>query len=65
MKSKAAMLWSNDDTEWTVEETWFFRLSQYQDRLLQLYRDNPDFIRPESRRNEVMRFVEGGLSASG
>ncbi|HEU0311493.1 MAG TPA: methionine--tRNA ligase [Sphingomicrobium sp.] len=47
--------------EWTVEETWFFRLSNYQDKLLQLYRDNPDFIRPESRRNEVVRFVEGGL----
>ncbi|QPD00028.1 methionine--tRNA ligase [Qipengyuania soli] len=47
--------------EWTAEETWFFRLSAYQDRLLALYRDNPDFIRPESRRNEVLRFVEGGL----
>jgi methionyl-tRNA synthetase len=47
--------------DWTVEETWFFRLSNYQDRLLELYRDNPDFIRPESRRNEVVRFVEGGL----
>ena len=47
--------------EWTKEETWFFRLSNYQDRLLQLYSDNPDFIRPESRRNEVIRFVEGGL----
>ena len=47
--------------EWTAEETWFFRLSSYQDRLLKLYLDRPDFIRPESRRNEVMRFVEGGL----
>ena len=47
--------------EWTAEETWFFRLSGYQDRLLAHYRDNPDFIRPESRRNEVLRFVEGGL----
>ncbi len=47
--------------EWTVEETWFFRLSNYQDRLLAHFRDNPDFIRPESRRNEVLRFVEGGL----
>jgi methionyl-tRNA synthetase len=47
--------------EWTAEETWFFRLSRYQEPLLALYRDNPDFIRPESRRNEVMRFVEGGL----
>ncbi|KPL67593.1 methionine--tRNA ligase [Erythrobacter sp. SG61-1L] len=47
--------------EWTVEESWFFRLSKYQEPLLQLYRDNPEFIQPESRRNEVMRFVEGGL----
>jgi len=47
--------------EWTVEESWFFRLSAYQDRLLALYRDNPGFIEPDSRRNEVMRFVEGGL----
>ncbi len=47
--------------EWTTEETWFFRLSKYQEPLLALYRDNPDFIRPESRRNEVLRFVEGGL----
>jgi methionyl-tRNA synthetase len=46
--------------EWTVEESWFFRLSQYQDKLLELY-TTTDFIRPESRRNEVMRFVEGGL----
>jgi methionyl-tRNA synthetase len=47
--------------DWTVEETWFFRLSKYQDRLLALYRDHPDFILPDSRRNEVLRFVEGGL----
>ena len=48
--------------EWTAEESWFFRLSKYQQPLLDLYAANPDFIRPESRRNEVMRFVEGGLS---
>jgi methionyl-tRNA synthetase len=47
--------------EWTAEETWFFRLSKYQKPLLDLYAAQPDFIRPESRRNEVMRFVEGGL----
>jgi methionyl-tRNA synthetase len=47
--------------EWTVEESWFFKLSKYQEPLLALYRDNPDFIRPESRKNEVLRFVEGGL----
>jgi methionyl-tRNA synthetase len=47
--------------EWTVEESWFFRLSKYQQPLLDLYAANPNFIRPESRRNEVVRFVEGGL----
>jgi methionyl-tRNA synthetase len=48
--------------EWTIEESWFFKLSQYQQPLLDLYNNQPDFIRPESRRNEIMRFVEGGLS---
>ncbi|MBY0519918.1 MAG: methionine--tRNA ligase [Sphingomonas sp.] len=48
--------------EWTAEETWFFRLSKYQQPLLDHYAANPDFIRPESRRNEILRFVEGGLS---
>ena len=48
--------------EWTAEESWFFRLSQYQQPLLDVFAANPDFIRPESRRNEVIRFVEGGLS---
>ena len=48
--------------EWTAEETWFFRLSKYQQPLLDFYAANPDFIRPDSRRNEVLRFVEGGLS---
>ncbi|MBA3676292.1 MAG: methionine--tRNA ligase [Sphingosinicella sp.] len=50
------------EVEWTVEESWFFRLSKYQEPLLAHYRDNPDFVRPDARRNEVMRFVEGGLS---
>ena len=44
-----------------TEENYFFKLSEYQDKLLQLYRDNPGFIEPESRRNEVLAFVEGGL----
>ena len=47
--------------EWTAEETWFFKLSKYQQPLLDLYESQPDFIRPDSRRNETMRFVEGGL----
>ncbi len=49
------------EVEWTTEETWFFRLSKYQDALLKLYADQAEFIRPESRRNETIRFVEGGL----
>jgi methionyl-tRNA synthetase len=47
--------------EWTAEETWFFRLSRYQEPLLKLYREQPEFIRPETRLNEVVKFVEGGL----
>ncbi len=48
--------------EWTEEETWFFKLSKYQQPLLDLFAAQPDFIQPDSRRNEVMRFVEGGLN---
>ncbi len=47
--------------EWTVEESWFFRLSRYQEPLLALFAEQPGFLQPESRRNEVVRFVEGGL----
>ncbi len=47
--------------EWVEEQSYFFRLSAYQDRLLQLYADQPDFIGPESRKNEVVSFVKGGL----
>jgi len=43
------------------EENYFFRLSAYQDRLLEMYEENPDFVKPESRRNEVLSFVKGGL----
>ncbi len=47
--------------EWTVEESWFFKLSKYEKPLLELYEKQPDFIRPDSRRNEVVQFVKGGL----
>ncbi|MGI9405259.1 MAG: methionine--tRNA ligase [Hyphomicrobiaceae bacterium] len=47
--------------EWTEEETFFFRLSSYQDRLLAHYEANPDFIQPAERRNEVISFMKGGL----
>ncbi len=43
------------------EESYFFRLSKYQDRLLEWYKENEKCILPKTRRNEVMRFVEGGL----
>ena len=52
---------SGAPVEWVEEPSYFFRLSAFQDRLLAHYRANPDFILPETRRNEVMRFVEGGL----
>ena len=48
--------------EWTVEESWFFRLSAYAPRLLALYAAHPDFVRPASRLNEMRAFVAGGLS---
>jgi methionyl-tRNA synthetase len=47
--------------EWVEEESYFFRLSAYQDRLLALYESQPDFIGPDERRNEVMSFVRSGL----
>ncbi|WP_271899466.1 methionine--tRNA ligase [Candidatus Phyllobacterium onerii] len=47
--------------EWIEEESYFFRLSAYQDRLLKLYADNPGFIGPDERRNEVVSFVKSGL----
>jgi methionyl-tRNA synthetase len=47
--------------EWTEENTYFFKLSAYGDRLLAYYKANPDFILPETRRNEVVSFVKSGL----
>ena len=47
--------------EWVEEESYFFRLSNYQDKLLALYESTPDFIGPNERRNEVVSFVKRGL----
>lgn len=47
--------------EWIEEDSYFFRLSAYQDKLLEYYEQNPDFIGPDERRNEVISFVKGGL----
>jgi methionyl-tRNA synthetase len=46
--------------EWVDEESYFFKLSAFQDKLLAFYEENPDFIYPASRRNEVISFVRGG-----
>ncbi len=48
--------------EWTKEETYFFRLSKYQDKLLAHYEAHPDFVGPDTRFNEVISFVKGGLA---
>ena len=48
-------------TETVKEENYFFKLSAFQDKLVKLYTGQPDFIRPETRRNEVLSFVSGGL----
>jgi methionyl-tRNA synthetase len=48
-------------TETVSEENYYFKLSAFQDQLLNLYTAQPDFIRPETRRNEVLAFVRGGL----
>jgi methionyl-tRNA synthetase len=49
------------DVLWMEEHNWFFRLSRYQDRLLQLLEERPEFVQPEMRRNEIRRVVESGL----
>ncbi len=47
--------------EWASEDAYFFRLSKYQDRLLDLFENNPDFLKPDARRNEMIEFVKQGL----
>src|SRR5215470_7772980 len=47
--------------DWVEEESYFFKLSAYQDKLLKLYSDVPDFVLPKERLNEVASFVRGGL----
>ena len=43
------------------DRNWFFKLSEFQDKLLAFYDEHPDFIRPVSRKNEIVSFVKGGL----
>ncbi len=52
---------TGSDVEWVEEPSYFFKLSQWQEPLLRFYEANPTFIQPNSRRNEVISFVKGGL----
>ncbi|MGB0631847.1 MAG: methionine--tRNA ligase [Alphaproteobacteria bacterium] len=52
---------SGAECEWVEEPSYFFDLSKWQEPLLKFYDDNPDFIAPTSRRNEVISFVKGGM----
>ncbi len=49
------------EVEWVKEESYFFKLSEFQEPLLKFFKENPDFIQPQARFNEVISFVEGGL----
>lgn len=49
------------EVQFIREDNWFFKLSKFQEPLLELYEANPDFIQPETRRNEVVSFVQSGL----
>src|SRR6185503_10379704 len=49
------------DLEWESQENWFFKLSAFQERLEQLYSDQPDFVIPDFRRNEAVAFIKQGL----
>ena len=52
---------SGAECVWVEEESYFFKLSEWGDRLLKFYEENPTFIQPESRKNEVISFVKSGL----
>ena len=52
---------SGSKVEWVEEESYFFKLSKWQEPLLNFYKENPDFILPKARKNEVISFVKGGL----
>ena len=52
---------SGSKVEWVEEESFFFKLSKWENKLLEYYKKNPDFINPQSRKNEVISFVKNGL----
>ena len=60
-KNKQKIGPSGDILKWLEEPSYFFKLSKWQNKLLKFYSENPDFIKPKSRFNEVVKFVEEGL----
>ncbi len=61
LKEKKISKSSGSQVEWVEEESYFFKLSKWQEPLLKFYSENPKFILPESRKNEVISFVKSGL----
>ena len=61
VEGKKVSNFSGSKVEWVEEESFFFKLSNYQEKLIDYYNKNPKFILPSSRRNEVISFVKGGL----
>lgn len=49
------------EVKWAEEESYFFKLSKYKDKLLKFYKDHPNFIQPDIRKNEMIKFIESGL----
>ena len=60
-EGKKIAILSGSMVEWIEEESYFFRLSKWQDKLLNFYKENPEFVAPNSRKNEVINFVKSGL----
>jgi methionyl-tRNA synthetase len=61
LEGKRCPIHTNKAVEWRDEQNYFFRLSKYQQQLEALYQERPEFIKPDSRRNEVLNFVSQGL----
>ncbi len=61
IKGKKISRISGSSVEWLEEESYFFKLSAWSEKLLEFYKNNPNFILPNSRKNEVIKFVEKGL----
>ena len=61
IEEKYCPIHTNKPVEWRDEQNYFFRLSKYQQQLEALYQERPDFLQPQSRRNEILSFISQGL----